>query len=878
MAANISVSANNRVEELSNGGLVCSDNCQGRSGQADRRHDENMDVNVETSDVSDTTRSAVAASDVHMETGPSAQETHPVAMERPPSGSTVSVDADAEATVAGGNAAPRLWEACSDEETGEKAGKAAFLSLNVLRPGRRHGAFRAWGEAARAGGEQRETGEAAETALPLEGIATTPSGIIHIAPIPSTPAESGCTLPPSNRKDKPGQKRSSSHLSSAEQEQLQRAKRSPSPQPSTSHGAAVARSPHRSGSSVHRALHAFMHRHHRPPGGATTAVVPYHLPAAVESSDSDADSEVDVLGSPTVRDKQDDGSRRDALRDEATGTSSHAQRRMLNERLQDQVETWFVLGERDQPEERQRVRERERARVYAKYVHGEEPAESPGYSSRRRQRTAAAPGEDRHTWYSPFWRPPIYSTPPPAHSHIPTHRQWDQVANSAEVPSYHCVRNHNSDRREVSATATTCNSTSNIVESAFSRADRERAEQNRATLRTILPDPYSPPWTEPPVSDDVTSISANADLENMIGVTSSSSQSFSRPDMWCSRAAPEHGDTPHGRSPQLEVGLDELMDRWTARSVEQLTAAAERELQASTTASDCDSTAVNLSVKESNSDDSDIEVVSVVERKKPRLRGEGGPRAATVLVDLTESDTEDVEVTRPPASAAQSRHRDIDRDLIPEGLDFVVIAPDETPDSPAVTADSAIHATVSLEPCSVASRGDGTDSGGPSATQSRPMLPLEEALASVETDTATHTVGSECGGLALGSRSTGSRPPFHRLPPPPPYEDYVRNVRREEMGLGHLGDGVRRDGARRRELPPHAHARCPTHPHVAIGGGGGGGFELSRDAPEHRTRRRHHASCSRRESSRVFQSCACMPTVEFLAFLFAKFAFDLQLC
>ena len=177
-------------------------------------------------------------------------------------------------------------------------------------------------------------------------------------------------------------------------------------------------------------------------------------------------------------------------------------------------------------------------------------------------------------------------------------------------------------------------------------------------------------------------------------------------------------------------------------AAQQLTNAAERELFAS--GGFPSATAVNLSTKETNSDDSDIEVVSIIETKKPRLRSSKRGRSVTVVVDLTESDTE------AGPSATQSRPGDSVADGDPvieyvnhadeeDSQDAVQINPPDRPDPPLDTE------------------------AGPSATQSRPADDdVYVSLPEVEP-----RVGSTSQANMSQSRSE-SRPPFHHLPPPPP--------------------------------------------------------------------------------------------------------------
>ena len=204
-----------------------------------------------------------------------------------------------------------------------------------------------------------------------------------------------------------------------------------------------------------------------------------------------------------------------------------------------------------------------------------------------------------------------------------------------------------------------------------------------------------------------------------------------------------------------------LSGAYGAMAAQQLTNAAERELFAS--GGFPSAAAVNLSTKETNSDDSDIEVVSIIETKKPRLRSSKRGRSATVVVDLTESDTE------AGPSATQSRPGDsvADGDLVikhvnhadeKDSQDAVQITPPDRP-NPRLDAEA-----------------------GPSATQSRP--------ADDDVYVSLPEVGPRVGSTSQANISQSraeSRPPFHHLPPPPPsysetmYQGYTSSRHHSEQ-------------------------------------------------------------------------------------------------
>ena len=185
-----------------------------------------------------------------------------------------------------------------------------------------------------------------------------------------------------------------------------------------------------------------------------------------------------------------------------------------------------------------------------------------------------------------------------------------------------------------------------------------------------------------------------------------------------------------------------LSGAYGAIAAQQLTNAAERELFAS---GGFHSAAVNLSTKETNSDDSDIEVVSIIETKKPRLRSSKRGRSATVVVDLTESDTE------AGPSATQSRPGD----SVAEG-DLVIHINNADEEDSQDAVQIAPHQPGRSDPLL-------DTEAGPSATQSRPA----DDDAYVSLPEAEARVGSTSQANISQSRAE-SRPPFHHIPPSPP--------------------------------------------------------------------------------------------------------------
>ena len=185
-----------------------------------------------------------------------------------------------------------------------------------------------------------------------------------------------------------------------------------------------------------------------------------------------------------------------------------------------------------------------------------------------------------------------------------------------------------------------------------------------------------------------------------------------------------------------------LSGAYGAMASQQLTNAAERELFAS--GGFPSAAAVNLSTKETNSDDSDIEVVSIIETKKPRLRSSKRGRSATVVVDLTKSDTE------AGPSATQSRPGDSVADGDPV-IEYVNHADEEdSQDAVQITPPGRPDLRLDTE-------------AGPSATQSRPA----DDDVYVSLPGAEGRVGSTSQTSISQSRAE-SRPPFHHLAPPPP--------------------------------------------------------------------------------------------------------------
>ncbi len=268
-------------------------------------------------------------------------------------------------------------------------------------------------------------------------------------------------------------------------------------------------------------------------------------------------------------------------------------------------------------------------------------------------------------------------------------------------------------------------------------------------------------------------------------------------------------------------------------AAENLTRAAERELQRPVGETpDYPSAAVNLSTKEApNSDDSDIEVVSIVERKKPRLRGtaarntSGGGRSATVVVDLTESDNE------AGPSATQSRPSE-DRSAISlTESEFLEITLDDVLDGSSRTDSSAERSSQEATPVSLAqslfntTRSDhallsDNAEAGPSATLSRPAATATDddvfVAVTVPDGASAERVMNASTSRGVESQAPSSRRPPAYRPPPPAYDDFIRSVRE---GMGTTRPAPTRESCQKdaQHPPPpqhHQHHRSASGTHT----------------------------------------------------------------